>query len=495
MRARLWLVLVLIAAFGSPVTQAADDPLPPVQIGVLAYEGKQRSQQRWQATIDYLGQAIPAYRFQLQPLTHEEMLHAVTKNQLDFILTNPGYYVQLEARHGATRIATFKSRYQQQSLNRFGAVIFTRRDSPIKELAELRGHSLAAVNLNAFGGFLLARQTLAEAGVRDDDLRYQWLGFPQRDIVTRVLSGKVSAGTVRTGILEQLAAKGELDLQELRILAPRQTTGFPLLHSTQLYPEWPFAQLPHAPPALAKAVAIALLQMPENSPAALAAEGSGWTIPLDYTTVHELLRALHVSPYDQVAGAEASWLRYRSWFLSGGLLLLASLAISALILRTNRRLQWSQRTLLQEKAERQNIENLLANQRQEIEDIVARRTQQLQQNNQELQLEIEGLMRFEKYFHQHVQANDEINTATPTAQTDPKSKEIAALRERFAAVTPREREVLERVAQGEPNKNIAKQLNISPKTVELHRANLISKTGARASTDLVRLAVLAGVIE
>jgi len=68
-----------------------------------------------------------------------------------------------------------------------------------------------------------------------------------------------------------------------------------------------------------------------------------------------------------------------------------------------------------------------------------------------------------------------------------------ALRARFDALTPREHEVLAQVLKSRPNKRIAAELGISIKTVELHRAHLMDKLGVRASTELVRLAVLAGL--
>jgi len=70
---------------------------------------------------------------------------------------------------------------------------------------------------------------------------------------------------------------------------------------------------------------------------------------------------------------------------------------------------------------------------------------------------------------------------------------IGAQRKRFDALTARERQVLDLVIRGESNKGIARALGISIKTVELHRANLMHKTGARSATELVRLAVLAGL--
>jgi len=54
-------------------------------------------------------------------------------------------------------------------------------------------------------------------------------------------------------------------------------------------------------------------------------------------------------------------------------------------------------------------------------------------------------------------------------------------------LTPREREVLERIALGASNKEAGRQLGISPRTVEVHRAQIMEKLGARNTADLVRI--------
>lgn len=63
----------------------------------------------------------------------------------------------------------------------------------------------------------------------------------------------------------------------------------------------------------------------------------------------------------------------------------------------------------------------------------------------------------------------------------------------IALLTPREREVLEQLVAGRSNKVIAHALGISPRTVEIHRAHLMEKMQARTLSDLVRLALAAGV--
>jgi len=63
----------------------------------------------------------------------------------------------------------------------------------------------------------------------------------------------------------------------------------------------------------------------------------------------------------------------------------------------------------------------------------------------------------------------------------------------LSALTPRERDVLEGLAQGLPNKTIAYDLGISPRTVEVHRANLMAKLDVRSLSDALRIAFSAGM--
>jgi two-component system, LuxR family, response regulator FixJ len=64
---------------------------------------------------------------------------------------------------------------------------------------------------------------------------------------------------------------------------------------------------------------------------------------------------------------------------------------------------------------------------------------------------------------------------------------------RLADLSPRERDVLQGLVAGKINKVIAHDLSISPRTVEVYRANLMAKTGARSMSELMRLALAAGL--
>ena len=66
----------------------------------------------------------------------------------------------------------------------------------------------------------------------------------------------------------------------------------------------------------------------------------------------------------------------------------------------------------------------------------------------------------------------------------------ASMGARLATLSSREREVMLLLVAGHPNKVVADRLDISPRTVEVHRAHIMEKTGARSLADLVRMACL-----
>ncbi|MFO1351252.1 MAG: LuxR C-terminal-related transcriptional regulator [Gammaproteobacteria bacterium] len=68
--------------------------------------------------------------------------------------------------------------------------------------------------------------------------------------------------------------------------------------------------------------------------------------------------------------------------------------------------------------------------------------------------------------------------------------EREAIRSRLQDLTPREREVLDKLLEGKANKVIALELELSPRTVELHRARIMDKMGARSLAALVQQVLL-----
>ena len=81
------------------------------------------------------------------------------------------------------------------------------------------------------------------------------------------------------------------------------------------------------------------------------------------------------------------------------------------------------------------------------------------------------------------------------ASTARHKAEVSDIHDRLAALSNRERQVLERLVAGKPNKVIAFDLEISPRTVEIYRANVMTKMAANSLSDLVRMAMMAGILE
>lgn len=353
------LCLLLTMLFGL-ISHSAAENHGTIRIGVLAKRGEAIALSRWQPTVDYLGDKIPSYHFELVPLDFRDIRPAVAGQKIDYILANPGIYVELEVLYGVSRIATLKTRDRNTSYPMFGGVIFTRADrGDIHTLADIRGKRFAAVEENSLGGYLMAMREIKRAGLepRRDNIAIEFAGTHDA-VVYSILKGEDDVGTVRTDTLERMAAEGKIKLEEFRVINPNQTPPevFHYLLSTPLYPEWPFAKLRHTPNQLTQEIATALLQMPADSTAANACDCSGWTIPLNYQPVHELLRELNVSPYENYG--KITWQnllrQYWDWFIAGMLIMITLGFLSAYLIRLNSELKLSKTSLQQA---RDNLEH------------------------------------------------------------------------------------------------------------------------------------------
>jgi two-component system sensor histidine kinase TtrS len=323
-----------------------------VKIGVLSHRGDRVTRDMWGPTADYLSSIIPGHVFSIRPLKFDEVNPAVETGEIDFVLVNPGIYVNLEVKYRVSRIATLYNRRNDVPYKIFGGVIVARKDNPeIKTLEDLRGHSFMAVDSTSLGGFQMAMREMIAIGIDPyRDLESLEFGGIHDLVVMSVLHGEVDVGTVRTDILERMAAAGTIDIDDFLIINPQQVEEFPFALSTRLYPEWPFSKVAHTSDSLAQQVAVALLQMPHDHPAALAGKYAGWTIPLDYQPVHDLFRELKLPPYQDLGKFTLSDAieRYRYWLFGGLLVLLFMVFMTLWVMRLNQELHKAKNRLEQQ---------------------------------------------------------------------------------------------------------------------------------------------------
>lgn len=99
----------------------------------------------------------------------------------------------------------------------------------------------------------------------------------------------------------------------------------------------------------------------------------------------------------------------------------------------------------------------------------------------------------EKPFKKEILLARILEALTEDARTRQDDAEKAAIKARFAHLTPREREVIALVVTGKSNKEIARQLVISHRTVETHRARIMEKMAANSLASLVAMATTFGI--
>ncbi len=320
-----------------------------IRIGVLSHRGNEATYKMWSPTADYLSTTVPQHRFEIIPLDFDEVDPAVQYGQVDFILVNPGIYVNLEVRYRISRIVTLNNLVGDVARKMFGGVIFTRNDrEDINKLSDLKGKHLMAVDETSLGGFQMAWRELKAEGLNPYlDLSQLSFGGIHDRVVMAVKSGKVDVGTVRTGILERMAMAGVIKMRDFKIINPRSHVEFLLAHSTQLYPEWPFSKVQHTSDMLAQQVVVALLKMPKAHAAAKAGGYFDWTIPLDYQQVHELFTELHLPPYQYLGRFTLmdAIRKYWYWSLIGLTFLLSMAFMTSWVLRLNQQLKKAKQRL------------------------------------------------------------------------------------------------------------------------------------------------------
>ena len=331
--------------------------LPLVRIGVLAFRSKPQTLEQWKPLGALLSRAIPQYDFVVEALTYPELNEAVAKKQLDFVLTNSGHYILLKKKFElSSPLATLATSEHGEKTTHFGGVIFTQAKEKIDTLEDIKGKMIAVVNQESLGGYQMQAYELLKKGVHlPADAHIAITGMPHDNVVETVLSGKAQVGFVRSGILENMADEGKLDMKSIKIINPQNSLSFPVIISTQLYPEWPFSALPHVNEKLSKNVLSVLFNLKDNDTALQDMHIYDFNIPASYSSVEEMLRTLRFPPFDKQLSFNLNdvWKHYNQYIMFfmiffGFILVLGMLRLS----RSNSALQ---KSLLKQKIQADDL--------------------------------------------------------------------------------------------------------------------------------------------
>ncbi len=396
------------------------------RVGVLAFRGTDAAILRWQPLINYLTYSIKGWQFKFVPVTLASAPRQIETRKIDFLVTNPGHYVELQGKYGLSTLATRERRTENtgSGVLEFGTAMITRKDSNIRSLADIKNKTIAAVNPDAFGGFQMAWREFIRQDIDPfKDLKpIQFMGFPQDAIIAAVENGLVEVGIVRSGLLELLAKEGKLDIASFHVIQSNNQIDYPHMVSSRLYPEWPFASLSATNKQLRENVLVALLATQNPLVSRQFKLKDLWSTPLAYGAVRNLVNAYNnrnIVSMDKKSPDSQIW-------IGALLVVLLILALITAYLQITRRRQ-----------------RISAPEEKPETDVI----------------------------HDPV--------------TD-------AVLSRFTSLTKREREILCQICSGSSSKMIADELGISIKTVEYHRANLLQKTQAGTTPQLVQIATSLG---
>ncbi len=280
-------VPVLLFLFSTALAGAES----PVAIGVLAKRGADQTMKAWQETGKYLTQKLHR-EVRIVPLKFVEIEPSLKHRNIDFLLANSAFYARFQEKYNLKAVVTMVNKKGIYALDKFGGVLFTRRDSNIDELQDIRGKRFMCVKFSSFGGAHMALRLLRESGINPEkDCASFTEGGTHDNVVMAVLRRQVDIGTVRSDTLERMAAEGKINMDAFKIVNEMKD-GFQFVHSTRLYPEWPMAACQRCDAKLARDVAKALILLKSTHKAMTDAKVYSWTYPANYADVTACLRII-----------------------------------------------------------------------------------------------------------------------------------------------------------------------------------------------------------
>jgi len=264
-----------------------------ITLAVNSPRGELVALKKWGALVKYLtdktGQTVT-----LVPLTVAEISSSFESGTYDFYLTNPVQSVIGSELHGNSLLATL----QKKNGAEFAGLIITTPDSGITTAADLKGKHVLCLKIgSAAGAWMFQSYHLFEKGLDPSaDVTLEEVGS-QTDLALTVLAGFADAGYVRTGLLESMVAKGDINLDDFVIVDRVDDPVLGLPRTTRTYPEWYFSARKGVDPSLQADVQAALLALQPTDAAAVNGKITGFSKAVDPGHLLVAMKTLKVGPF------------------------------------------------------------------------------------------------------------------------------------------------------------------------------------------------------
>lgn len=280
-------------------------------VGILAPRGVQAAQQEWQPWLNWLSTQWENETFILVPMKLADVEQMIADNRVNFVLAPQAQFLSMKTGMEMRWLATLNrvDDAQPKAAELVGSALWVRKDGGLHDITQLRGKMIAAVQENAFGGFLLAYKLLYDAQLRENrDYELVFTGYPIDQTLLLLDRKQVDAAIAPLCLMEEMQAQGILDRSQFQLLHPVNNQSA-CAGSTELFPNWSLAALPNVPDALATRLGSLLLQ---NQPDSLL---PGWAPVVASTRVEEILHSIRRHPfqYSVWAGIKDWVAEYKTW--------------------------------------------------------------------------------------------------------------------------------------------------------------------------------------
>lgn len=142
---------------------------------------------------------------------------------------------------------------QPSAMEEVASALWVAADSDIYRLQDLEQRHIAAVDTDAFGGYLLGAHLLQQNGITPNHYQTQFVGYPIERTLHALASGKVDAAITPLCLMEEMARRGQINDKQYRLIHPVATVSS-CHSSTKIYPNWTLAATEQAPDALVRQI-------------------------------------------------------------------------------------------------------------------------------------------------------------------------------------------------------------------------------------------------
>lgn len=266
-------------------------------LGVLAPQGETAAQNRWQPWLDELNSQLSDDTVILVPLALKDLQQQIDDQQFALVLGPQVQFIKMNTtrwRWLATLQAdsaysdliapiddnahSFDTRKhenqfsttvtlanefnklneraalkQPSAMEEVASALWVAADSDIYRLQDLQYRSIAAVDTDAFGGYLLGAHLLQQNGIAANRYRVQFVGYPIEQTLHTLASGKADAAIAPLCLMEEMARLGNIKEKQYRLIHPVATASS-CQSSTEIYPNWTLAATEQAPATLIRKI-------------------------------------------------------------------------------------------------------------------------------------------------------------------------------------------------------------------------------------------------